>query len=103
MEKVSIRSYKKISPILLSFALLIGFFYSNLVKASTTTQLPGQQFAYFVGYHSGYYGPATYHHHHYHRGVYWTPWRYIGHGCRKSCLIDRWSGRVIRCKTRCRY
>lgn len=104
MEKVSIRSYKNISRLFLSLIILIGFFYSSIVQADTSpSQLPGQQLAYFIGYHSGgYYEPPPYYYHRHHRSLFWTPWRYVGHGCRKSCLIDRWSGHVIRCRRICR-
>ncbi|CAM2838113.1 Uncharacterised protein [Legionella steigerwaltii] len=104
MEKVSIRSYKTISHLLLPFIIFIGFFYSSLVKADTLpAQPPGQQLAYFIGFHSGgYYEPPPYYFHRHHRNLFWTPWRYVGHGCRKSCLIDRWSGQVLRCRRICR-
>ncbi|KTD73248.1 hypothetical protein [Legionella tucsonensis] len=103
MEKISIRSYKIFSITILSSALLIGFLYSSLAKAnSESLRPPPQQLAYFIGYHSGsYYGAPRYHHRHY-RNTYWTGWRYIGRGCRSNCLIDRWSGRAIKCKRICR-
>ncbi|WP_131794612.1 hypothetical protein [Fluoribacter gormanii] len=110
MEKISIPIYKIFRLLVLSFVLLTGFLYTNLAKAETTcSKLSGQQLAYFVGYHSGnyyepspYYEPPPYHHHRHHRRFYWTDWRYIGHGCSQSCLIDRWNGGVIRCKRSCR-
>ncbi|QMT60358.1 hypothetical protein HBNCFIEN_01730 [Legionella sp. PC997] len=111
MEKVIIRNCRIFRLLVLSFTILIGFLYSNIAKAEATSALPAQQLAYFVGYHSGYYGPSSYYgpqpyrhyrHHRHHRKFYWTDWRYIGHGCSRSCLIDRWSGRVIRCKRSCR-
>jgi hypothetical protein len=33
--------------------------------------------------------------------TYWTPWKYVGHGCRRSCLVNKWNNRIIRCKKRC--
>ena len=33
--------------------------------------------------------------------TYWTSWKFVGQGCRKSCLVTKGNGRVIRCKTRC--
>ena len=33
---------------------------------------------------------------------FWTGWRYEGN-CRKNCKVDRWTGRVYRCKRVCRY
>lgn len=100
MDKVSNQNVKLLSVPLVSFILFIGiFFYSSLSQASTNTSPPtGTQLAYFVGYHSygGHFGPK-----YRSRGAYWTGWRYIGHGCKRSCLIDRWSGRVIRCNKRC--
>ena len=32
--------------------------------------------------------------------AYWTRWHNVSHGCKKSCLIDRHSGNVIRCRVR---
>ncbi|MCE0723820.1 MULTISPECIES: hypothetical protein [Legionella] len=104
MEKISIRSYKILPLIILSSVLLIGFLYSGPAKAnSESSQSPGQQLAYFIGYHSGYYyGSPPYYYHRHYKKAYWTGWRYIGYGCRSSCLIDRWSGRAIKCKRICR-
>ncbi|WP_084157839.1 hypothetical protein [Legionella wadsworthii] len=103
MEKTSIRSYKLIPTVILSFALIAGFLYSGLAKANTqASNPPGQQLAYYIGYHSGYYhGNPPYYYKKHHRNAYWSGWRYIGHGCRSKCLIDRWSGRAIRCKKIC--
>ncbi|KTD20787.1 hypothetical protein [Legionella israelensis] len=46
-----------------------------------------------------YFGPG------YHRrGIYWTGWRtYYRHGrrCVRKCLVNRWTGQVIRCQRRC--
>jgi hypothetical protein len=109
MDKATTQNSKLLLMLLTSFILFLAmFFYTGLNYASTnTTQPPGTQLAYFIGYHSYggnihtgpgyiYYGPK------YHpRGTYWTGWRYIGHGCKRSCLIERWSGRVIRCTKRC--
>lgn len=103
MEKISIRNYKTIPIIILSSVLLIGFLYSSLAKAnSEPSPLPGVQLAYFIGYHSGYYYETPPYYYHHHGNAYWSGWRYIGHGCSSSCLIDRWSGRAIRCKRTCR-
>ncbi|WP_058518327.1 hypothetical protein [Legionella parisiensis] len=104
MEKISVRSDKTLPAIVLFSVLIIGFLYSIIAKAnSESTQPPGQKFAYFIGYHSSYYyGAAPYYHHRHYKKTYWTGWRYIGHGCRSSCLIDRWSGRAIKCKRICR-
>ncbi len=33
----------------------------------------------------------------------WTRWNYTSCGCRSSCLIDRHSGKTIRCNKRCAY
>ncbi|KTD60840.1 hypothetical protein [Legionella shakespearei] len=104
MEKVTNQNSKLLPMLLISFILFIGmFFYTGLTYASTSpSQPPGTQLAYFIGYHSYggpgyiYYGPK-----YRPRGTYWTGWRYIGHGCKRSCLIERWSGRVIRCTKRC--
>ena len=105
MEKVSIKTAKTIPVLVISFLILIGGLYSTVAKANTPTQPACQQLAYFVGYHSApgyvYYGPR--YNTHYHRSkLYWTGWRYVGHGCRKNCLVDRYSRRVIRCNRVCR-
>lgn len=104
MEKIDAKNYKLHSILLTSFILFIATFYSIAVKANSSPSLPGTQLAYFIGYHSYngaylpghiYYGPRHY------RKAYWTGWRPIGHGCRRTCLIDRWTGRAIRCSKRC--
>lgn len=33
--------------------------------------------------------------------TYWTPWKFVGQGCRRSCLVNKWNNRIIRCKKRC--
>lgn len=35
------------------------------------------------------------------RNSYWTNWGYVGYGCVSSCLINRWSGKILRCERRC--
>lgn len=103
MEQVKTKSYRVLATLLFSFLILIGGIYSVAAKADTvqSTPLAGQQLSYFIGYHSApgyvYYGPR-YHH----RKFYWTGWRNVGHGCRKNCLIDSRSGRIIRCNRVCR-
>lgn len=88
-----------LKQILLALIVSLSSSYTSLAIANTTTKYqPGNQLAYFVGYHyyPGYWkGPL------YYKNAYWTPWRYIGHGCRKSCLISKWNGQVIRCAKRC--
>ena len=106
MEKVSASNFKLRPILLVSIILFIGTFYSVCANATNMAQPPGTQLSYFVGYHNyygGYYRPGYvyYGHRHYHRNVYWTGWRYKGYGCRKNCLIDRWTGRAIRCTRRC--
>jgi hypothetical protein len=91
------KTYSK--QIVFAFILLLSSIYTNTaIATSTSTTTQGTQLAYFYGYHyyPSYWGGPVYH-----RGAYWTPWRYIGHGCRKSCLISKWNGRVIRCTKRC--
>ncbi|HDS3847954.1 hypothetical protein [Legionella pneumophila] len=87
-----------------TFILFITVLFCNLASASNTNAdqylSVNTQFAYFIGVHSypgNYYWRSPV----YYKNVYWTKWRYIGYGCQKSCLIDRWSGRVIRCAKRC--
>lgn len=69
---------------------------------ANTDSLAGTQLAFFVGYHSGgmhntnYYAPK----YHY-RGSYRSPWTYIGHNCRKTCWVDRWTGRSLSCYKTC--
>ena len=106
MERV--RAKYRLMPILLaSFMLLIGTFYYGCANAkNNVSPAPGTQLAYFIGYHSyngGYYRPGYIYYgpRHYPRRSYWTGWRSIGYGCRQTCLIDRWSGRAIRCSRRC--
>lgn len=106
MNKVSSIQYHKLLPMLIvSFIIFIGSFYSSFAQANTQlTQPPGTQLAFYIGFHNyygGYYNPVYYGPRYYRYRTYWTGWRYIGHGCRQSCLIDRWNGRVIRCSRRC--
>ncbi|MCL9683737.1 hypothetical protein [Legionella maioricensis] len=106
MEKARVKNYGLLPILLASFILLIGTFYSVYSNASNNaSQPPGTQLAYFIGYHSygGYYLPGYIYYgpRHYPRRAYWTGWRSIGYGCRQTCLIDRWSGRAIRCSRRC--
>ena len=35
-------------------------------------------------------------------GFYWSSWRPHSRYCSKRCLVDRRTGRIIRCKVRCR-
>ncbi|CAM4493993.1 MAG: hypothetical protein LEGION0403_FIIPPAGN_00488 [Legionella sp.] len=103
MERAKTKNSKALSILLFSFVLLIGGGLYNTAKAATSP-LAGQQLAYFVGYHTNapvYVGPRVQVQHR-HRSVRWTGWRYIGHGCRQNCLVDRWTGRVIRCNRTCR-
>ena len=98
MERTKIRHSSALPYLLLSLFLFTGSFYSSKAAADNVT---GQQLAYFVGYHTSpgyvYHGPR----HSRANRTYWTGWRAVGHGCRRSCLVDRWSGRVIRCKNTC--
>ncbi|WP_058535231.1 hypothetical protein [Legionella saoudiensis] len=103
MERAKTKNSSALSILLFSFVLIIGGGLYNTAKAETlpASPLAGQQLAYFVGYHTNapvYIGPRVHHH----RSVRWTGWRYVGRGCRQNCLVDRWSGRVIRCNRVCR-
>lgn len=105
MEQAATKRYRAIPILIFSFLILAGGLYSTISKADTlSSPIAGEQLAYFIGYHSSpgyvYYGPQYYHHHQ--RKLYWTGWRHTGHGCRKNCLMDRWSGRVVRCNRLCR-
>lgn len=108
MKQVITKSYRAFILSVFSFLILTGGLYSTVAKANTPPPAPlaGEQLAYYIGYHSApgyvYYGPQYYPHYH-PRKLYWTGWRYIGHGCRKNCLINRWNGRILRCDRTCRY
>lgn len=102
MKKDSTHNFKLLNVINSYLILFLMLLISNIAGASTNPNqqpLSNTQLAYYIGIHSypGYYwrGPV------YYRSTYWTKWRYIGHGCQKSCLIEKWSGRVIRCAKRC--
>jgi hypothetical protein len=102
MERVTTKSYRIIPILLISFVMLIGALYTTVAKANTSAPAAspaGMQLAYFIGYHSA---PGYVYYPHRPRTLHWTGWRYIGHGCRKNCLVDRWSGRVLRCNRTCR-
>lgn len=112
MEIVSTQSYRILPILIIPFFLFVGLLYSNIVSATINSQPPGTQLAYFVGthaYHGGHYrSHKAYYGHRYNRynryrnyNNYWTNWGYINYGCRKRCLIDSWSGAIIRCSTRC--
>lgn len=104
MERTRIKRYPLTMVLFTAMVILAGL-YSGHAKANSSNQLPGTQLAFFIGYHSYgghirpayvYYGPRKRA-----RGVYWTGWRFSGNGCRNTCLVDRWTGRAIRCKKRC--
>lgn len=102
MEKTQTHNALFLAGILTSS--LFCFSYSSSVQASSNA-LPGTQLAYFVGYHNnGVYRGDDYHYRHYPR--YKAPRNYyrkvhIGATCRKTCWIDRFTGRVIRCFRTC--
>lgn len=91
------------------FVFFIIYFAALNHAMAHTSQVhstPVPVLAYFIGYHSydGLYNRPGY----INNGArnkkgkaYWTGWRYIGHGCQKSCYIDQFSGKAIRCKKRC--
>lgn len=88
------------------FILFLGSQNSALAQSNKVNTAPGPVLAYFVGYHSYYggnYRPGYMYYGSKYRtgGRYWTGWRYVGYGCQKSCQIDQFSGRAIRCKKRC--
>lgn len=93
---------------LVFFVLFAMYLFCMNSGHTHTTKSPatGSVLAYFVGYHSYYggnYRPGYMHYGSKYRtgGKYWTGWRYAGYGCQKSCQIDQFSGRAIRCKKRC--
>lgn len=91
---------KKLIPILtITFLLITGIIYFNSALAESSYPVaPGIQVAYFIGYHD-YYGGGAYRPGH--RPAYWSGWKYIGRSCQSNCLIDRWSGKILRCSRRC--
>lgn len=118
----------RLLSLVIGFLLIASMLFYNTtsVAQSPTLPQPGQQLAYFVGYHGGgYHGYhrnyGGYHNHYYHGYVrptyrnnyiyfgygrpyqapYWTNWMYTGHGCKKSCLVNSRSGQVIRCRQVC--
>ncbi|HHP7843246.1 TPA: hypothetical protein ACSHSZ_002145, partial [Legionella pneumophila] len=104
MKMVNIQIPRSFAILNLTFLLFITVSFSNAANANSTNSaqyLSGNtQLAYFIGFHSypgNYYWRGSI----YYKNAYWTKWRYIGYGCQKSCLIDRSSGRVIRCAKRC--
>lgn len=111
-------STQNIKPFNLQQALLATLlFITNTSHASLNTNkinaLPqaNHQLAYYIGVHyqpnNHYYPPqihSTYRYHSYwrnHRNHYWINSNHISYHCQKSCVIDRWNGRIIRCYTRC--
>lgn len=106
MNKTSIRSNHLLSRLIFLLLLIAGIFYNNKSTANPlSAQAPGVQLAYFIGYHSYdgeyrqpiYYPPKTY----LKGGAYWTGWRYVGYGCRQTCLIDRVTHNALRCNKLC--
>gem|GEM_PF-2876634 len=92
---------------LLTVAFCLGLVCSTASQAAVQTNpLAGTQLAAYYGVHvyDGGYG-RNYHRPVHYRGkrhsTYWSNWKYIGRGCERSCLIDNWTGRVIRCQSRC--
>lgn len=95
---------------IVSFVFLCGLFYAGTSHANVNPA-PGTQLAYFVGthYNGAYRGGYNYRHYpqyrhynrYYYNGAYRNPWGYIGNNCRKTCWVDRWSGRTIRCYRTC--
>lgn len=85
------------------FALFIELFYNSSSYAQESNSLAGTQLAYFVGYHSGgmHKDPVYYRPSYHFKGSYRTPWTTIGHTCRKTCLLDRWTGRSLYCYKTC--
>jgi hypothetical protein len=96
----------RLLPILVASFLLLAMCFSANTQAAITPSMPNSnpmQLAYhYVHGHPGYYH-GSWRPRHY--GTYWTGWRpyYWRHGyrCKRSCLINRWNGSVIRCKNRC--
>lgn len=110
-----------------SLLFFVGMSYMPITTANTpnnqsnfTNTQAGNQVAYYRGYHGyrGGYGHRGYRGYGYRRGVYyaapvavygaarggayWTGWKYVGHGCSRSCLVNRGTGHIVRCKQRCR-
>lgn len=109
MEKVISKNNQHISILVKSFLIIIFLFFSTQIKANApATPPPGVQLAYFIGFHSYDGGTSVSSQVPYASGYrvsrnayYWTRWRYVGYGCRQSCLIDRLTGFPVRCNRSC--
>ncbi len=84
---------------ILFLVVLVGLFYSRISHATTTNNLSsGTQLAYYT---NNYPRPVYYQPKYHYRGSYRTPWTYIGHDCRKTCWVDRWTGKSLSCYKTC--
>lgn len=105
MEKMLVEKTKLIPLLFTSFLLVLALGYSMKLHANQASAIPGTQLAYFIGYHeyNGFYTPSNVYSNpkYKHKRSYWSGWKKSGSGCRKNCLIDRFSGRAIRCSKRC--
>lgn len=108
MFSVNTKRIPKSLILTLSLMTLIGFLSSTNVQSQTLPTSPnGIQLAAngYVGYPGwqgyGYYSPAPVVYVRRPTNFYWTRWKYLGHRCKRSCLINRWNGVVVRCKKVC--
>lgn len=101
MKKLNLH-HSVVFSCILTLMLLIGLFYSSTSHAQTNKVVGGTELAY-VNHYNGhnYYGSHYYKPGYHYKGSYRTPWTYIGHNCRKTCWVDRWTGRTLSCYKTC--
>lgn len=102
MKKLNL-NHSIVFSCILTLMLLIGLFYSGTSHAQTNKLVKGTELAYYVNPYNGknYYGSHYYKPRYHYKGSYRTPWTYIGHNCRKTCWVDRWTGRTLSCYKTC--
>ncbi len=120
MDNQTFAIQSSLSALLLSSILLLGFTFTGTSHATPLTQ-SGQGYG-KTSIQLAHGGPRHRHHRHHRnrhwRGggymyfgpgyrrpsAYWTGWRvYHRHGrrCARKCLVNRYTGRIIRCHRRC--
>ena len=105
MTRTNTLNFRLIPMLIGMFMILIGFCFSALCHAEQPS-FPGVQLAYFIGYHDN--GMVEYSIES--QGVYIAPYiapyRYHGQSnkhtrtkikqaCKKTCVLDRWTGKVL--------
>lgn len=100
MYTTMVQSLRPITLLCSAFLLLLGLTLSQYAHAENAVQKP-MQLAVYIGFHQTGAGGYLIIENQHQRNYFWTEWRYVGRGCEKSCLINRWTGEVIRCERRC--